>query len=390
MSPTLQDRLRHHYEAVADQLELPERTIDDVLSRSDQPTVDTVSRRSRGLMVAAGFVLVASAVGLIAVRQADESAPATQPTTSQAAPARTLVDATDLADSDWVTATVLAEDSEWLWAHRRWFGEEPANNRVIAYGQRVDDGTGERLWIEIGPAESAPPVPTIDAAVSFIDIDGTEWGIDTPSPDWWSATRRVGRSYVNVRGQGEIDRTILAGLVVMDETELPFVPFGGPSDAFEVARTTLGENVYSYSAQESNDYYCNWVRDGTSGLTGGCAQLIEPNAVITIGGGSTEQQADADDVTAVRAGSVSADVELVEVDFANGTTLTVEPTDLSGQFDRRFWIVAATIGTESQLGIPITDETVGEARAYDTNGNLVGTIRPPWVPDDTAGSIDNE
>ncbi len=69
-------------------------------------------------------------------------------------------------------------------------------------------------------------------------------------------------------------------------------------------------------------------------------------------------------------------------------TLTVEPTDLSGQFDRRFWVAAATISTEFLIGIPVTGETVGEVRAYDTNDNLLGTTRPPWVPDGTAAPLE--
>lgn len=382
MNLTIEDRLRRHYVTVTDQLELPERTIDEVLSRSDHGANTTVRWR-RGLMVAATVVLIAGAVGLIATRRNGESAPAAPPPATQPSGPLTLADTDGLAASDWVAATVLPDDAEWLYANRRWYAGDPANNRVIAYGQRVGDGTGEQLWIEIDTV-----APT--SSTSIIDIDGIEWGVDNPSPDWWSATREVGTSTVNVRGQGEINRNILQGLVVIDETGLPFAPLGGPNDAAEVARTNLGDDVYRYDVQESNDYYCNWVRDGTGGLSGGCGGLIEPSAVITIDGGSTEQLAGADVVTAVRAGSVSVTVERVEVDFADGTTLTVEPNNLSNQFDRRFWIAAATISTDSQTGIPVTEETVSEARAYDIDDNLLGAISPPWIPGDPTASVDNE
>lgn len=382
MSANLEDRLRRHFERVTDDIELPERTFDPHLSSTDQRSMTRSSRQGRGLMVAAAAVLTVGAVGLIATRRADAPAPATPPPSTQPAASRLLAGAVELSPSDWVTATVLPDGVEWLFADRRWYiGDGQEDNRAIAYGHRVSDGTGEELWIEVGATAATSSSSVVDAA-------GIEWELDERTPGWWSATRSVGDTTVNVRGQGIVDAALLAGLIVVDEMDLPHDPLGGPDEATEVARATLDDAVYAYGVQESNDYYCNWLDDGTGAGSGGCGGFIQPDAAITIDGGSTEQIAGADIVTAVRAGSVLADAERVEVDFADGTTLTVEPTDLSGQFDRRFWVAAATISTESLIGIPVTGETVGEVRAYDTNDNLLGTTRPPWVPDDTAAPLE--
>lgn len=63
--------------------------------------------------------------------------------------------------------------------------------------------------------------------------------------------------------------------------------------------------------------------------------------------------------------------------FADGTTVTVEPTDLSGTFDKLFWIAAATISTDSQTGMPVTQESIAEVRAYGRMGILIGTAISP-------------
>ena len=379
MSTELEDRLRRHYEQVADQLELPARTFHEVLSGTDPRPADDASGRHRGPMVAAAVVLFVGAVGLIAIRQRDEPASEAPPTATVIAAPRPFGEVDELSPTDWVTATVLPDGVDWLYANRRDYGER-ADNRAVAYGQRVSDETGEQLWIEIG----AQPAPSTSSA---FDVDGTEWKVNDLGGGWWSATRQVGDTTVNVRGQGDLDAALLAGLVVVDESELPHVPLGGFDDAIEVAQAALGDVVFTYAVQESNDFYCHWVSDG-AGRSGGCGGLIEPDTVITIDGGSTEQLVGADTVTAVRAGTVSVDAVRVEVDFADGTTLAVEPTDLSDGFDRQFWVAAATIGTDSKIGVPVTEEVVGEVRAYDASDALIGTARPAWVPDPTIDAAD--
>jgi hypothetical protein len=259
-----------------------------------------------------------------------------------------------------------------LYARRDSLAPDPdQNSRAIAYGVPRGDGTDEELWVEIGRPHSS----TSDESFTVGDV---VWSIDRPDAGWWSASASVGGTDLNVRGSGNVEQ-VLAGLTVVDENNLPFTPLGSPDDAVVVARTNLDDELYTYSVEESGRYKCDWVTSPT-GTSNGCGSLMQADADVTIDAGTTtDPGAMTGTVDAVRGGSVSAAAASVEVVFADGTTVTVEPTDLSGTFDRLFWIAASTISTDSQTGLPVTEESVAEVRAYDVAGNLIGTAVPPWL-----------
>jgi hypothetical protein len=336
------------------------------------PTVS--DRGRRWLAVAAAAVLVVGVAGLVAFAGRDASrSPADEATVTSPPPdsgaGRPLSSMDQLASSDWVVATVLPDGLEYLYARR----DSPAlgpdrQSRAIAYGVPRGDGTDEELWVEIGRANVGTP----DESFTVGEV---VWSIERPEDSWWSASTRVGGTDLNVRGSGTFEQ-VLAGLTVVDDSNLPFTPLGGPDDAVVVARTNVDGDIYTYSIQESGRYKCDWVTS-QDGASGGCGSLVQPDADVTIDAGvTTEPGALPGTVDAVRSGSVTAATASVEVVFADGTTVTVEPTDLSGTFDILFWIAAATISTDSQTGLPVTQESVAEVRAYDREGILIGTTIP--------------
>ncbi len=345
------------------------------------PTHDIVNldprashRGRRWLAVAAAAVLVVGLAGLVAFTgRTTPTSPADEPTVAipspDSGPGQPLSGTDQLASSDWVLATVLPEGLEFLYA--RGDGLAPdQHSRTIAYGVPRGDGTDEELWVEIG----RPRRGTSDESFTVGDV---VWSIDRPDTGWWSASASVGSTDLNVRGaSGDVER-VLAGLTVVDESSLPFTPLGTLDDAVVVARTSLDGELYDYSIQESGRYKCDWVTSQT-GYSGGCGSIVQADADVTVdAGATTDPGARAGTVDAVRGGSVNAAAVSVEVVFADGTTVTVEPTDLSGTFDKLFWIVASTISTDSQTGLPVTEESVAEVRAYDVAGDLIGTAVPP-------------
>lgn len=336
-------------------------------------------RRRRIAALSAAALVVAGLVGLVMFSgRSTPSSPADEPTVtsspSDSRPDRRASITGQLAPSDWVVATALPDGFEFLYARRDSLGPDPdQHSRTVAYGVPRGDGTEEGLSIEIG----GPHQQT--SAESLAGSDDI-WTIDRSASGWWSASVRVGDTDLNVRGSGDVDEEVLVRLTVVDEAVLPFTPLGDPDDAAVVARTSFDSRVYTYSVQESGHYRCHWVTSET-GASSGCGPRVEPDADVTIDAGETFETIDRgarpDMVDAVRAGSVSAAAASVEVVFADGTTVTVEPTDLSQTFDKLFWIAAATIGTDSQTGLPVTEETVAVVRAYDSVGNLLGTAIPP-------------
>jgi hypothetical protein len=331
----------------------------------------------RWLAVAAAAVLVVGLVGLVAFAgRTTPRSPADEPTATSpppdSGPGRPLSSTDQLALSDWVFATALPDGLEFLYARRNSLAPDPdQHSRTIAYGVPRGDGTDEELWVEMG----RPHRGTSDESFT---AGGVVWSIDRADSSRWSASASVDGTALNVRGSGNVER-VLAGLTVVDESNLPSTPLGSPEDAAVVARTSLDGELYTYSVQESGRYKCDWVTS-QSGGTGGCGSIVQADANVTIdAGATTDPGALPDTVDTVRGGSVSAAAASVEVVFADGTTVTVEPTDLSGTFDKLFWIAASTISTDSQTGLPVTEEAVAEVRAYDAAGNLIGTAVPPWL-----------
>ena len=127
----------------------------------------------------------------------------------------------------------------------------------------------------------------------------------------------------------------------MPESDLPSPVLGDPDRAVDVARYDLDGVTHTLAVQESNGFWCTWVRS-EEGYGGSCGSAVDPDSAITIDGGSTTSSDESDTVEVERGGTVSADVARLEVEFGGGV-ISVVPTDESGSFDRKFWIVAAPL-----------------------------------------------
>ena len=207
---------------------------------------------------------------------------------------------------------------------------------VSWYGAKRFDGQSEQLSVAVDVLSS---VPEGDA----VEISGTTWTVSAWTPGQWMATRQLASNTVTVTDEGVFDaadRDLLAGLVVVPESGLPSPALGDPDRAVDVARHELDGVTHILAVQESNGFRCTWVRS-EAGYGGSCGSVDDPGLPpITIDGGTTGTSEGSDIVEVERGGTVSADVARLEVEFGGGV-IGVVPTDESGQFDRRFWIVAA-------------------------------------------------
>lgn len=341
-------------------------------------TVDLRRPRPAIGTIAAVGVALAGLGGLFALagREANEApaaVPVTTPPTTVASGPLPLSEVDTLGPTDWVITTAIPEGYEYLYAMRSpsfGGGDTGPTSRHIAYGETAADGTGTELviWID------SPP----DGAAETVTIAGIDWQINRSGLRRWNATRDIGGTAVTVSGQGDVDEEALAGLAVVDEADLPFEPLGDPDDAVVVAQTEFAGEMFRFEIERSGQHQCEWVSSET-GSGGGCGGRVDPDAVITIDGGAgSDPGRRPGTVDAVRSGSVTAAADIVEVEFADGTVVRVEPTDLSGLFRERFWIAGATISNQSRSRVPVSEETVAAARAYDADGELLGTAVPPW------------
>lgn len=350
-------------------------------------TVDEPRPRLPISTIAAVAVALAGLGGLFALAGRGDDAPAIVPvTTSATAPPTTvasgprpLSEVEALAPTDWVITTAIPDGYEYLYAMHdprpaRFDDTDPTWRRVV-YGEPVADATRPELFISIDD----PP----DGPAETVTIAGSDWQINRPGLRWWNATQTIGESTVTISSRGEIDEAALAGLQVVDGAGLPFPPFGNADDALVVARAQFGGAMNEWAVQRSGSYQCDWVLDSGAtggGIGGGCASRADPSAVVTI-----NLRSDFDPgprpgtIETLRGGSVTPEAATVEVEFADGTTVRVEPTDLSGTFDVRFWLVAAILSDESRTGVPVSQETLAAVRAYDVDGDLLGTAVPPGL-----------
>jgi len=366
---------------LSDETAQPSRTTDPVATTEEPvliplaPSDMTASRhgaiRWRLLGAAAAVVMLVGGLAIAQLPQTDP-APAEQPLSPPApatdepaatvppaiASARPLVSLEHFVSSDWVVAFTPPPGTELVLARRDVAG--PDEIRTVSYGPASGDDQSLTLIIEIDP----PPSP---ATGQTITIAGTEWSINIAESDGWNVSRRVGDHHIEVQGPGQIDVDMLASLLVVDETDLPLAPLGLQADARVVARTQFEDQTYSYAVQESGRYRCGWITSTGDGGGHRC-RAVPSDALVTDGTQSIPAQPGR--VVAVAWGTAAQDIATVEIELADGTIITAEPTDLSDTFDSRFWIAAASTTT------PTSDPAVAVVRAYDSGGLLIATEVP--------------
>ncbi len=384
MTTDIELRLRDHFADLADEVQIPEMTFEDLLvERTERVHRSRLStgrpERARSIrswmLAAASVVLVLAGLSALASRRdsvnTDERSTPVEPTKQTP-----LSSVDDVMASDWIIATSLPEDRQWLYALAATDGlsgdaamGRQVSYRVVWYGT---ERKTEQLGISI---DASSPVPEGEA----VEVAGTTWTVSAWTPGQWTAARQLASSTVTVSDRGVFDaadRDLLAGLVVVPESGLPSPPLGDPDRAVAVARFDLDGVTHTLTVQESNGFWCDWV-GSEQGNAGGCGHVLDPNSVITIDGGSTTTSEGSDVVEVERGGSVLADVARVEVEFGGGV-ISVVPTDESGQFDRKFWIVAARFDAPAEAGRPSPAALI-EVRAYDSQDRLLATQTPPYT-----------
>lgn len=359
MSAQLEQRLRDHYSNIADELKLPPGRLDDILdppvqlsSTDETPVGATLGRRtSRLIVVAAAIVMVVGGLGVIASQTIDDVG-----SVDDNDEQLTLLSSVEtIAAEDWVIATRLPEGVVYMYASR---GDRspPRIDRTVRYGNERLSGTFERMSIAVSAGESIDGEPVM--------IEGTQWNVDDPLTGGWTAVRRVGASAVAVRDSGPFDdedRDLLAGLSIAPLDRLPSRPLGDESEAVEVARSSLGA---TFVVQESGGYWWTMLNG-----SGGCCSRIDTAADgVTVDAGYSEVAESTSTSRVAIAGTVVTSAELVQVEFSDGTIVDSRPTDLSGRFDRKFWVVETVV--------PANDRTPVEVRSYDATAQILATVTP--------------
>ena len=328
------------------------------------------------MLAAASVVLVVAGLAALASRRVgnDTDDPATPAGRSEQTP---LSEIDDVLQSDWIIATTLPADRQWLYglaSNEGVLGDVGGggqfSRRVSWYGTKRFDGESEQLSVAVEALASVPEGESVE-------ISGATWTVSAWTPGQWTATRQLASSTVTVSDEGAFDdagRDLLAGLVVVPESGLPSPALGDPDRAVDVARYELDGVAHTLAVQESNGFWCTWVRS-EGGYGGSCGTAVDPDSPITIDGGSTTSSDESDTVEVERGGTVSADVARLEVEFG-GAVISVVPTDQSGSFDRKFWIVAARFDGPAEPGQPSPASLI-EVRAYDAQDRLLGTESPP-------------
>ncbi len=357
MSADLEQRLRDHYAILADELELSAPKVDDVLARSADPMVDepempvvapSLHRRARlWLPAAAAVIVIVGGLGVLTNRSSDDPLTNVELDT----PPTLLSTVESFEIDDWVIATRLPDPVVYMYALDH-FPSDSA--RSVIYGNERGSGTTERLRITANSTEQVAGEPIV--------IAGTNWQVDDPVSGGWTATRRLGTTTVIVRDSGPFDdedRKVLAGLAVVQPNQLPSPPLGNESAAIEVANAGPGAE---YLVQESGGYWSTSIGGSSS-----CCNPIDTAAEgITVEGGSTVVAEGASTSRVTLGGTVLDTAELIQVEFNNGTVAETIPSDLSGQFDRKFWVITTDL--------PTSDRTPIEVRSYNATGQLLATI----------------
>lgn len=352
MTLDLDERLRQYYSYLADEVDGRPERLDEVLALSAAPTsersVASTGRRWSALLVAAVAIIVVAGVAAIATRGDDDA-----PTFVDAVLMTRMLSAVEtLEDDEWVLLGDVPDGLAYMYAS--W--DDPTStttDRTVRYGNERVSGTFERLSVTVSAGAAA--------SGETIVVGGRTWSVDDPIAGGWTAVRRLGDQAIVVRDSGAFGvdaRRLLAELLVVTSSKLPEAPLG--DDLVLVARSSSGAHL---SAQQSGDYWstaldgspscCAPIDTDVQGIT-----LEQVNSVVADGSPMS---------TTVLSGTVSAAAATVGVEFDDGTVAEAVATDLSGRFDRRFWVVDVVAPVSA---VPI------EVTSYDEAGRRLATIIP--------------
>jgi hypothetical protein len=328
--------------------------------------------------VAASFVALLGALVLLGSRDEPDSPSNSLPSPPSVGPIP-LADVTDVTDNQWVVPAEVPGEMEFQYAMRTGDGR-----RSVRAGT---DATPELLTIHLEPAVPAGAAPEfstvpIEAGFSEVRIGGRRWAV-TSDVDGWHARPLAGSPSVVVHGSGSFGadaERLLGSLQVVPTELLPYPPLNPDGPMIEVAAYEFDGGRWVVSVEEANGYFCSRVSHGDGGGGGaGCGGSAAPGSGVFasfVGGGGYLYL---DGTSAVRAydwGAVRDDVARVEVEFLDGSVVSVEPTNPTDRFEGlRFWVVAADVHLpEGRSADNLTP--VRELRAFDAADELLDTQRP--------------
>lgn len=285
---------------------------------------------------------------------------------------RVLADVEQVAPDAFVVPAERPGSVEFQYAIRTPGPEDGMTTRTVRAGNEQNP---EALVVHVDVGDRPP------AFADPVDVGGREWLV-SDGPGGWSAFTTVGESDISVYGSGRFfdeERSVLAELRVLPATSLQHPPLDPTASMIEVASSGSGGERGALQVQISNGYVCSRTMF-SSGSSGSCGSRLVERAVSVFAeppsGGNYDWVEGADVVAAAVSGIVYAEVASVDVEFTDGTTMSVAPVDESGTFDElRFWVLSAEVGVEPALAAAGAD-VVREVRAYDRDGELLEIARP--------------
>ncbi len=353
--------------------------LDDVLAgvnviRFSDPDAKP-KRRPRLLLVAAASALVAGTAGLVWVQntrseptsttQQPTSPPADQSLPAVSPPAVSLSAVGEIATDQWLWPTAVPNGYEFQFADR--------NNHP----------TGDLQWINFGTKGSltgqlsllvGPDDPSSDKG-KLVEMAGRNWTVTT-SPGRARGTAAIGDRFVDVGGPvSETELlTIIDGLTLVAETQLPAAPLTYRNIMTDVGEFDVNGEQATMSVDESNGWYCTATR--TAGVGGGgCATYFDPTMTISRYHSASFGVAESTSQLQMSTqGMASTDVARIDVEFINGVTSSVVPQNTSDRFpDVLFWTVGAIAALEPGQDPDAVNEVLVEIRAYSADGTLLAT-----------------
>lgn len=182
---------------------------------------------------------------------------------------------------------------------------------------------------------------TLQAEDEEVLIGGATWYLSTHGPidgvtlaELW---RRIGDTTVlmSTDGLDDVLREFAdrSQVIPTDEIEFAFLDADGPFSLAYSLETESGS--VQLSVNELNGYFCHELAHPTGTKSrGGCPHTTSDREPVTFLVASQDASG-----TIVVAGLVEPDIARIDFETVDGTIVSVEPADESGQFSRSFWIV---------------------------------------------------
>ncbi len=305
---------------------------------------------------------------------AGEDIPVDEPTIDDDAPGIVVDPLAGLSEGDWVVPGVLPDGYEMIVAFEDGVGG-PVGGRVLVGGDDVAEVTiWARTSTDQGDSDAAEEGPVTateapSATDETVDVAGIEWRARSIVDDdgvvfahWLE--RDVNGRIVMLETIGERDVLIAlaAGLVPV------------PDDDFDVARLSIDDGEFvtvakldevEVVAHGVNGVYCVRIIAPNGSASGSCSARTEPRTpvVAVISGIGPDGS--------FTAGVAEADVARIEFVTDGGDSIAVEPAELSGTFEHRFWITAESVAFE-RSGIELAHITYDNGTTTTAQTSAVG------------------